>query len=52
MTNARDTQTSETVELSTNYGTIFLTGSEVAAIEEDPTLALSDVAQYRAEGER
>ena len=47
MTHAPTDTTADTVELSTEHGTIFLTGSEIAAIEDDPVLTLSDVAEYR-----
>ncbi len=52
MTTACPTQAAETVELSENHGNVYLTGREIAAIEDDPVLSLLDVIAHRAGGDR
>lgn len=51
MTTARHPTTDETVTFSTQP-TVYLTAAEIAAIEDDPLLTLTDVIGYRAGGSR
>lgn len=52
MTTASNPTTAETVELSTDAGTAFLTGAEIDAIEADPVLTLTDVLAHRSRGDQ
>lgn len=51
MTTASNTTPTERIEFSTEYGTVYLTGSELRQIDADPFLTARGVAQYRAGGD-
>lgn len=51
MTTARNTTATGENSFSTDQGTVYLTASEIAKIDEDPFLEIEDVVQYRAGGD-
>lgn len=51
MTSVSPSSTDQQKRFSTDQGTVYLTGNEIAAIEADPVLEIEDVVQYRAGGD-
>lgn len=51
MTSTPSDSTADRIEFSTEYGTVYLTGTEIDQIESDPVLEVADVVRYRAGGE-